>query len=88
MNNPTNSQTESTAISPGNTQRSQKMAQVKFLLEPEIYQEIDAALTALSLQSDVKITMAKFLRRIVLDNWKPQLERFRRLHVEPKRSKI
>jgi hypothetical protein len=88
MNEQIESQNSLNVTSKLKSSASQKLTQVKFLLEPEIYQEMNGALTSLSTESDVKITMAKFLRRIVLENWKPQLERFRKLHVTPKRTNI
>jgi len=52
---------------------------VSFHMDRQLYEEIQATLEEISSQIDLELTMPKFLKRTVQENWTVQAERFRKL---------
>ena len=55
-------------------------------LETPLYEEIESLLPELSNLIGSKVTMPVFLRKTIVENWKVQMERYRKLNPSAKRS--
>lgn len=64
-----------------------KEKKVNVPLESNLHRQINTALAELSMQLGFEVTMPKFLRKTVADNWTVQLERFRKLDPSLKRTR-
>ncbi len=66
--------------------RISKITRATIPLDTVLYNEIEALLPELSNEIGAKIIMSMFLRKTIVENWKVQLERYRKLNPTAKRS--
>lgn len=64
-----------------------KFTKVSVPVEKTLYEEIKALLPELSDQIGSKITMPAFCRKTILENWRVQIERYRKLSPSAKPSR-
>lgn len=58
---------------------------VSFLMDRVLYDEINAALTQITDELGLELTLPKFLKKTVTEGWKLQAERYRKLNAALKR---
>ncbi len=56
-------------------------------LDSSLYEEIESVLSELSNQLGMKVNMPGFLRKTIVENWKVQMERYRKLNPSAKRAR-
>ena len=61
---------------------------VSFPLDRELHDQIASALAEVSTQLGLELTMPKFLRKTVVEGWKTQLERYRKLGTTLRRRPV
>jgi len=80
--------TPNNANSPLETQSSQRLTRVGVPLEYDIYQMIKKEAAQLSLLLGFEITVPKFLRTTILENWTLQAERYRKLDSAKRKARL
>jgi hypothetical protein len=53
-------------------------------LDTPLYEEIEVLLSELSNQLGMRVNMPAFLRKTIVENWKVQMERYRKLNPSAK----
>ena len=66
---------------------SPKVTRATVPLDTSFYKEIESLLLELSNQLGMKVTMPVFLRKTIVENWKVQMERYRKLNPSVKRAR-
>ncbi len=56
-------------------------------LDTSLYEEIESLLAELSDQLGMRVNMPCFLRKTIVENWKLQLERYRKLNPSAKQAR-
>jgi hypothetical protein len=70
------------------TQQEQpKLTRAMIPLDTVLYNEIKTLLAGLSQELGMKVNMPMFLRKTIVENWKVQMERYRRLNPSAKKTR-
>jgi hypothetical protein len=68
-------------------QSSPEWIKVKLPVRAELYHEINEEVSKLSTQLGFKVTLTNFLHKTISDNWKYQIEYYRKIEPNLKRIK-